>query len=134
MELEALNDVLPQIQAVGASLVVITPQLEPFSKDMRQKLKLNFDILTDRHNHVASQFGLTFALSEELKGVYQKFGLDLARFNGDDSWTLAMPARFIIDEQSTIRSAEFDPDYTIRPEPDETVKALKDLKARATGA
>jgi peroxiredoxin len=107
--------------------VVITPQLEAFSKQMQQKLKLNFDILSDPHNQVASQFGLTFALSEELKGVYGKFGLDLARFNGDDSWTLPMPARFIVDRQSTIRRAAADPDYTTRPEPDETVKALREL-------
>jgi peroxiredoxin len=112
---------------------VITPQLEAFSKDMRQKLKLDFDILTDRGNQVASQFGLKFSLPEDLKGVYQKFGLDLARFNGDDSWTLAMPARFIVDRQSQILSAAADPDYTVRPEPEDTVKSLRDL-ASAAGA
>lgn len=109
--------------------MVITPQLERFSKEMRQKLSLHFDILSDRQNHVADQFGLTFPLSEELKGVYQKFGLDLARFNGDGSWTLPIPARYIIDQHSTIRSAAVDPDYTIRPEPDDTVKALRELTA-----
>ena len=129
MELEALNEVLPQIKAAEASLIVITPQLEAFSKDMRQKLKLGFDILSDRRNQVASQFGLTFSLPEDLKGVYQKFGIDLARFNGDDSWTLPMPARFIVDQQSTIRSVAVDPDYTIRPEPDDTVKFLRELTA-----
>ncbi len=94
---------------------------------MKQKLALSFDILSDRHNDVASQFGLTFALPEELKGVYRKFGIDLARFNGDNSWTLPMPGRLILDRQTTIRSAEADPDYTIRPEPDDTVKALQEL-------
>jgi peroxiredoxin len=90
---------------------------------------LNFDILSDRRNQTASQFGLTFALPKELQGVYRKFGLDLARFNGDDSWTLPMPARFVIDQQSTVRYAAVDPDYTVRPEPDESVAALRELKA-----
>jgi peroxiredoxin len=126
--------VLPQIKALGASLVVIAPELETFSKELQKKLKLDFDILYDQHNSVASQFSLTFALPEELKGVYQKFGLDLARFNGDDSWTLPMPARFIIDTQSVIRYAQADPDYTVRPEPEETVKSLREITAAAQKA
>lgn len=101
---------------------------------MRQKLKLDFAILSDRRNEVASQFGLTFALSEELKGVYRKFGIDLAHFNGDDSWTLPMPARFILDQHSTIRSVQVDPDYTTRPEPEDTVKALRELASFSQSA
>lgn len=115
-------------------MVVITPQLEQFSKDMRQRLKLGFDILSDRHNQTASQFGLTFVLPEELRGVYAKFGIDLPRFNGDDSWALPMPARFIIDRQGTIRSATADPDYTVRPEPDETVETLSKLASQPASA
>src|SRR5262249_40465432 len=97
------------------------------SREMRQKLKLNFDILSDRGNQVASQFGLTFSLPDALKGVYQKFGIDLERFNGDNSWTLPMPARFVVDPQFNIRSVAVDPDYTTRPEPDNTVKFLREL-------
>lgn len=115
-------------------MVVITPQLEQFSKDMRKKLKLDFDILSDRGNQTASQFGLTFVLPEELQGVYRKFGIDLARFDGDDSWALPMPARFIIDRQGTIRSVAADPDYTIRPEPDETVEILRKLASLSASA
>jgi peroxiredoxin len=115
-------------------LVVITPQLEQFSKDMRQKLKLGFDILSDRGNQTASQFGLTFALPEDLRGVYGKFGIDLPRSNGDDSWALPMPARFIIDRQGTVRSTAADPDYTIRPEPEETVELLGKLASLPASA
>jgi len=94
---------------------------------MRQKLKLNFDILYDQGNRVASQFGLTFTLPEDLKGVYQKFGIDLKNANGDDSWTLPMPGRFIIDSQSIVRDASVDPDYTVRPEPNDIVGLLEKL-------
>jgi len=98
---------------------------------MRGKLNLSFDILSDRGNQVASQFGLSFALPEDLKAVYKKFGLDLAHFNGDDSWTLPIPARFIIDGHSIIRHVAADPDYTVRPEPEDTVRALRQLTASA---
>jgi len=59
--------------------------------------------------------------------VYRTFPLDLEKFNGDASWTLPIPARFIIDREGIIRAAEADPDYTTRPEPDDTLRALRIL-------
>ena len=36
-----------------------------------------------------------------------------------------MPARYVVATDGTIISANYDPDYTKRPEPEETVEALK---------
>jgi len=82
-------------------------------------------VLGDKENRVASQFGLVFSLPDELRGIYGNFGIDLERFNGDDSWTLALPGRFIMDQQGTIISADVNPDYTKRPEPSEIIDILK---------
>jgi peroxiredoxin len=76
---------------------------------------------------VAQRFGLTFALPDDLRALYLTFPLDLAQFNGDDSWTLPMPGRFVIDRAGIIGYAEVDPDYTTRPEPADTVAALRAL-------
>ena len=46
---------------------------------------------------------------------------------GDDSWTLPMPARYIVDRDATIRYARVGADYTRRPEPLETLVALRAL-------
>lgn len=95
---------------------------------MIAKHKLSFDVLTDSGNEVAAQFGLKFTVSDEVKKVYQgSFGLDLQKFNADSLWTLPMPARFIIDRKGVIRYAEADPDYTKRPEPGDTLAALRNL-------
>lgn len=40
-----------------------------------------------------------------------------------------MPARLIVDRDGIIRYADINPDYTVRPEPEETLEALKALKA-----
>lgn len=63
-----------------------------------------------------------------LKELYLTFPNDLARVNGDDSWTLPIPARFVIDTRSVIRYAAVDPDYTKRPEPADTVAVLRALR------
>ena len=84
-------------------------------------------MLCDAGNQVASGFGLTFSLPADLRQLYSDFGIDLERFNGDDSWTLPIPARFILDQQGTIINVDSDPDYTVRPEPEDIVKLLQVL-------
>ena len=54
----------------------------------------------------------------------------LKRLNGDNSWTLPMPGRFLIDQSGAIRAADVDPDYTIRTEPEDTLNALRALNAK----
>jgi len=119
--------VLPEIQALGASLVAISPQLPIHSRELIERRHLTFEILSDRGNKVAEQFGLRRTLPEYLREVYRGFPLSLDKFNGDDSWTLPIPARFVIDRQGIIRAAESDPDYTTRPEPSDTLEALRAL-------
>jgi len=38
-----------------------------------------------------------------------------------------MPARYIVDTGGTIRYARVNADYTVRPEPSETLEALRGL-------
>ncbi len=97
---------------------------------MSEKLGLSFDLLHDDGNKVASQYGLTFTLPNELRIIYGGFGVDLPKVNGDDSWTLPMPARIIIDQQGIIRSMDADPDYTVRADPQRTLEILKGITGK----
>lgn len=105
--------------------MAISPQTLEYSRKIAEKHKLGFDILIDPGNEVAAQFGLKHRLPEYLQKLYQGFGADLTQFNGEPSWTLPMPARYVIGSDATIRSADVNPDYTIRPEPEETIEALR---------
>lgn len=125
MELEALQGVAADIEALGASIVAISPQLGKYSKDVSKKHNLQFNLLFDKGNKTASRFGLVFSLPDDLRELYSNFEINLEKFNGDDSWTLPMPGRFILDQQGTILSADVNPDYTIRPEPGGIIEILK---------
>src|SRR5262252_2314562 len=61
------------------------------------------------------------------QSIYRTFGIDLARGNGDGTWRLPIPARFVIDRHGVIRAPDADPDYTRRPEPSQTVEMLRRL-------
>ncbi len=84
-------------------------------------------MLSDPGNAYAAELGLRFEISSDVKEIYGGFGLDLPKFNGDDSWTLPIPARLVVDSGGIVRAADIDVDYTRRPEPEKTVADVKAL-------
>jgi len=116
------------MKELGANLAAISPLLPKYSKQVERNNNIEFDILSDTGNKVAEEFGLKFGFPEYLIEVYKGFGANFERFNGDDSWTLPMPARYVVSQEGVVVEADFDPDYTVRPEPSKTVEDLKKLK------
>ncbi len=126
----ALREKYSEIRALGADLVAISPQLERFNQELSKERKLPFSVLGDLGNEVAKKYNVAFTLPDSMKWVYSDiFKLNLPEFNGDDSWTLPMPARFIVDKRSIIIAADVNLDHTVRPEPETVLDALKILKA-----
>jgi len=97
-------------------------------RETEEPKPLSFELLRDFGNHVAEAYGLVFTLPEDLRAIYLKIGIDLAQGNGDGTWRLPIPARFVIDRQGIIRAVDADPDYTRRPEPARTVEILAGLR------
>jgi peroxiredoxin len=127
MELEALQQIYSDVRRLGAELVVLTPELERYTRALHKKLNLTFDILTDLHLRVVEKFGLVFTLPDYLRDLYKNFGSTLDRFNDEPEYRLPMPARYVIDKQGVIRVADVNADYTVRSEPSETLKQLQRL-------
>lgn len=124
MELQALEAAYPAFKELGASLIAISPQTPVNSRKSVRQNNLSFPILSDAGNAVAAAFGLRFAMPDYLIELYKGLKNDLPGFNGDHSWTLPMPARFVADRDGTILYAEVNPDYTKRPEPEDLLPAL----------
>jgi peroxiredoxin len=133
MELEALQEIDSEVRSLGARMLVITPELERYTRALHRKLQLTFDVLTDLHLKTAEQFGLVFTLPDYLRDLYQSFGSTLDRFHDETEYRLPLPARYVIDSRSIIRAADVNADYTIRPEASETVRFLKELVSSESG-
>jgi len=131
LDLQALQAELPALREAGAQLVAISPQSAPNSRKSVRQNTLTFPILSDTHNDVASAFGLRFELPDYLVDLYKSLKNDLPAFNGDASWTLPMPARYVIATDGTVVYAEVNPDYTRRPEPSDMLPAIAQATARA---
>jgi peroxiredoxin len=131
MDLQALEDAADEIRALGASLVAISPQTAPNRRKSERENALSFPILSDHGNALADKFGLRYRLPDDLIAVYKGFGNDLAVGNGEPSWTLPMPARYVIDSNGVIAYAEVNADYTKRPDPSELFPVLRRLQRGA---
>ncbi len=128
MELEALSAVADQFKEAGATLVMVSPQLPEHNAAIAQEKGLKIDILSDPGNEMASRYGLKYQMPADLIAIYQQFGLDIPKHNGDDSWTLPIPTTLILDADGKVRHADINADYTNRPEPEETLAALKAIQ------
>jgi peroxiredoxin len=71
MELEALQEIHSEVRALGAQIVVMTPELERYTRALHEKLNLAFDILTDLHLKTAEQFGLVVYAAGLFAGALQ---------------------------------------------------------------
>jgi peroxiredoxin len=125
MELQELEAAREGFEAAGARLVAISPQNRVNSRKSLRENALGFPILSDPGNTVAAAFGLRFALPGYLVDLYKSLGNMLPQFNGDDSWTLPMPGRFVIGSDGVITYAEVNPDYTRRPEAADMLPAIQ---------
>ncbi|NEP11476.1 MAG: AhpC/TSA family protein [Symploca sp. SIO2C1] len=129
LELKALQAKLPEIKALGASLVTISPETPDHSLSTTEKNALEFEVLSDVGNQVARAFGLVFTLSESVRPLYAQFGIDLPAYNGDDTFELPIPGTYVIAPDGKIVLAFADPDYTQRLEPTEIITALEQFNS-----
>ena len=123
-QLEAMGSIYSEIQALGASLVGISPQTVHQSYLMADQHRLRFPLLSDAGNKVARQFGLVYRVPAYQQEVYERAFVNLPFANGDSSWELPIPAVFVIDQDSIIVHAAANPDYTERTEPSEILHIL----------
>ena len=118
---------LPEIEKAGATLVAVSPATPDNSLSTTEKNELQFQVLSDQGNAVARKFGLVFTLPDALRPLYEKFGIDIPKYNGDDSYEIPVPATYVIDQNRIIRFSFVNTDYTQRAEPAEVVAALQQI-------
>ena len=127
IQLRAYQAALPEMVALGARLVAISPQLPDRSLSMAETNELTFDVLSDVGNTVARRFGLVYALPEELRAALRSNNKALPGINGDESWELPVPAVYVIARDRRVALAAIDVDYRNRLEPEAILAALKSL-------
>ena len=125
LELQALQQHLPEFRSLGATLIGVSPETPDHSLTTKEKQGLEFEVVSDSNNRVSRDYGLLFTVYESMRPLYLKWGLDVPAYNGEDSWELPVPATYVIDTDRVVRAAHVDKDYTKRMEPGQIIEALR---------
>lgn len=124
LTLHQLQEELPNFEANNATLIALTPELPDKSMTTAEKNDLKFEVLSDVGNKVAREYGIVFALTDEVAKSYNA-AFDMNAYNGDESNELPLAATYIIDEDGQIIYAFLDADYRNRAEPSDLTEVLK---------
>jgi peroxiredoxin len=132
LELKAFQEILPEIQAAGASLVAISPEKPDDTLSTVEKNALAFEVLSDVGQKVGRAFGLVYQFTDELRCAYQGFGHDIPARNGaPGEWALPISATYVIERDGTIIYAYTDVDYRDRADPRDVLELLTKKAAAA---
>jgi len=126
-ELEAWQQLYPEVRARGALLVAISPQLVRQNDFAVQHHNLTFPILTDPGAALAQQFGVAYPVPEPIQAHYRSIMINIPFMHGDQAehtWRLPLPATFILRQDNTIAFAEAHADHRVRPDPTEVLAHL----------
>jgi len=129
LELKALNKIEKKIREKGAILIAVTPELYEHSEEIITKNEIELTVMTDLGNKAADKFGLVFELPQKYRELYKSLNIYLNVLNGEDRWTLPMPATFIINKDGIAVSTFINADYTQRMEPDMVLEQLSLLNS-----
>ena len=127
--LAAYQEYMGAIEAAGATLVALTPEVPDQSLSTAEKNELEYFVLSDLGNKVARDYGVVFELPSEIHEKYQEW-FDLHAYNGDESGTLPLSATYVIAPSGRITYAFLDADYTNRADPREVLQEVKAIQIK----
>jgi peroxiredoxin len=126
LQLRAYQALLPELTALGARMLAISPQLPDASLSTAERESLTFDVLSDVGNDVARRFGLVYPLPQELRDALRTNNKALPGINGDDTWELPVPATYVIEQNGKVSLAFIEVDYRQRLAPQQLLDALRE--------
>lgn len=125
---DALSRIHGQLQELGAGLVVITPEIERFNRELREAVGARYPVLSDMDNGYALMLNLAFYVGDEKKQLMKFAGWDIPPYNANDNWTLPIPATFVVGSDGLVKARHIDPDYRKRMDVEAILDAVAALK------
>lgn len=127
LELRAYQKVVTQIQALGGTILAISPQTLAASQKTVERHDLTYDLLRDRGCQTAQDYGLAFTIPDAVKQIYLESGCVIPDHNGIEEWVLPVPATFVVDRRGHIALAYVNVDFRVRYEPNDAIALLLSL-------
>jgi peroxiredoxin len=134
-ELELWRDLHADLRRRGAHLLAISPQTPRQNDFTLHQHQLPFPVLSDPGAEIARAYGLAHTIPQPQRIYYRSILVNIPFANAgltydtatEASWTLPLPATFLIKQDGTIAFAEAHADFHVRPEPADLLAALDSI-------
>ena len=100
------------------------PERQQFVSDLRATAKAPFLVLTDMDNGYAMSLGLAIWVGDEMQKIIAERHR-LPEYQGNDTWTLPIPATFVVGQDGRIKARFVDPDYRKRMAIEDLLAAMR---------
>jgi peroxiredoxin len=125
ISIQTLARAQPRIAALGARMAAIVPDRQQFAAEMKSDSGVGFPILTDMDNGYAMSLNLAIWVGVEMTEYMLSIGRMLPEYQGNDTWTLPIPATFVVGQDGRIKARFADPDYRKRAAVEDLIAALR---------
>jgi peroxiredoxin len=98
----------------SGQIVAIMPDRQQYAAEAKSDGKAPFPILTDIDNGYAMSLNLVVWVGDEMTRMMQGQGRVLPAYQGNETWTLPIPATFVVDRSGIISARFVDPDFRRR--------------------
>jgi peroxiredoxin len=110
----SLAEAQPKIVSAGGQVVAIVPDRQRYTDQIREEAEGQFPILVDMDNGYAMSLNLVFWVGDEMRRFMTEAGINLAEYQGNESWMVPVPATFVVGRNGVIKARFVDPDYRKR--------------------
>jgi peroxiredoxin len=133
LELIAFAGAQAELARQGAQVVSIMPERSEYTRTVRSLTGDTVTVLSDIDNGYALTLDLVIWLGESVRGLYQQFGLDIERYQGNGMWFVPIPATFVLDRRGKVVARKVDPDFRTRMDLDDILAALRSAQTTRDG-
>jgi peroxiredoxin len=125
LELRALAQAYGAIKEAGATVISIVPEPAEFTGAMTKASTLPFQVLSDIDHGYALSLGLVVWTGFELKSIYADSGINLPKFQGNESWFLPIPATLVVGIDGRVKASMANPNFFHRLPMENVLGALR---------
>ena len=122
------RELLPRLLERGLGLVAISPQTPTSSNLSIAEGALEFTVLSDPANSLATAIGILTEPTPEARYAHTELGFDPADSNADATGGVPFPTVLVVDSDRIVRFADVQVDYTRRTEVADILAAVDALQ------
>lgn len=105
-----------ELEALGAKVVLVSPQPHSYTTDLAKKFDVNFDFMTDQNNQAAKALN-----------ILSDFGIPTGIEALGYETEAPMPTVFITNKEGKVVWAHETDNYRVRPEPETFLQVIKEM-------